>query len=368
VRLVKPRIGFVMEQTLGHVAYGMGLRDALADRSDFEARWIDVPYQPEREPLLPVVGKNWTLRGSLRAARAVRAELKREPLDALFVHTQTIALFLGPVMRKVPTLFSTDATPLNYDTLATHYGDRVHAAPVERAKLAAHRAIVRRARSFTAWSEWAKTSLVSDYGADASLVTVIHPGTVLSRFPPPREGVARREGPLRVLFVGGDFKRKGGDVLLEARRRMKNAAELHLVTGAEVPDEKGVHVYRGIKPLSPELLRLYADADAFVLPTRGDCLAVVLGEAMAACLPIITTAVGAHAEAVENERSGYIVPTDDAAAVADRLDRLASDPELARRLGMRARAVGEERFDMKKNANRIADLLLETCARGWRAA
>jgi len=39
----------------------------------------------------------------------------------------------------------------------------------------------------------------------------------------------------------------------------------------------------------------------------------VLGEAMAACLPIVTTAVGAHAEAVENERTGFIVPTDDAA-------------------------------------------------------
>jgi len=368
VRPVRPRIGFVMEQTLGHVAYAIGLRDALAQRDDFEARWIDVPYQPEREPLLPVVGKNWTLRGSLRAARAVRAELKREPLDALFVHTQTIALFLAPFMRRVPTLFSTDATPLNYDTLASHYGDRVHAAPVERAKLAAHRAIVRRARRFTAWSEWAKASLVSDYGADASRVTVIHPGTVLSRFPDPSGRGPRREGPLRVLFVGGDFKRKGGDVLLEARRRMKNAAELHLVTGAELPVEPGVHVYRGLKPLSPELLRLYADADVFALPTRADCLAVVLGEAMAAALPIVTTAVGAHAEAVENERSGFIVPMDDADTVAERLDRLASDPELARRLGERARAVGEERFDMGKNANRIADLLLEMTERGWRGA
>jgi glycosyltransferase involved in cell wall biosynthesis len=365
---VKPRFGFVMEQTLGHVAYGMGLRDALADRDDFEARWIDVPYQPEREPLLPVVGKNWTLRGSLRAARALRAELRRAPLDALFVHTQTIALFLGPFMRKIPTLFSTDATPANYDTLAGHYGDRVHAAPIERAKLAAHRAIVRRARRYTAWSEWAKSSLVSDYGADPKLVTVIHPGTVITRFPDPRERAPRRAGPLRVLFVGGDFKRKGGDVLLEARRRMRLPAELHLVTGADVPEESGVFVYRGVKPLSPELLRLYGDADVFALPTRGDCLAVVLGEAMAASLPIVTTPVGAHAEAVEDERSGYIVPKDDVAAVADRLDRLASDPELARRLGDRARAVGEERFDMKKNANRIADLLLETSARRWRAA
>jgi glycosyltransferase involved in cell wall biosynthesis len=357
---VKPRIGFVMEQTLGHVAYAIGLREALSDRTDFEARWIHVPYAPETERLLPVVGRNWTLRGGLRAARAVFAELRRERLDALFVHTQTIALFLGPFMRRIPTLLSTDATPKNYDTVAGSYGDRVHAAPIESAKLLAHRGIVRRARRYTTWSSWAKSSLVDDYGASADRVTVVHPGTVLTRFPNPNERSARREGPLRVLFVGGDFVRKGGDVLLEAARRMRHRAELHLVTGADVPAADGVHVYRGLKPLSPELLRLYADADVFALPTRGDCLAVVLGEAMAACLPIVTTAVGAHREAVEDDESGYIVPTDDADAVASRLDRLASNPELARRLGLRGRAIGEERFDMKKNANRIADLLLET--------
>lgn len=353
-----------MEQTLGHVAYGLGLREALADRDDFQAIWLDVPYLPEGERLLPVVGRNWTLRGSFRAARAVRDALRSERLDALFVHTQTIALFLAPFMRRVPTVLSTDATPRNYDAVSAAYGDSVHAAPLEKAKLVSHRAVVRRAQRFTTWSVWAKSSLVDDYGARDSLVTVIHPGTVISRFPDPRERGARREGPLRVLFVGGDFIRKGGDVLLEARRKMRNPAELHLVTSADVPPEPGVHVYKGLKPLSTELLSRYADADVFALPTRGDCLAVVLGEAMAACLPIVTTAVGAHAEAVENESSGFIVPTDDAAAVADRLDRLASDPGLARRLGSRARAIGEERFDMKKNANRIADLLLETSAGG----
>jgi glycosyltransferase involved in cell wall biosynthesis len=268
-------------------------------------------------------------------------------------------------MRRIPTVLSIDATPANYDSLAAAYGDRVHAAPVERLKLTAHRALVRRARRFTTWSSWAKSSLVRDYGAADELVTVLHPGTMLSRFPDPGLRSNRREGPLRVLFVGGDFRRKGGDVLLEAvRHRMRSRAELHLVTGADVAEGDGIHVYRGLKPLSSELLRLYADADVFALPTRGDCLAVVLGEAMAACLPIITTSVGAHGEAVEDEHSGFIVPTDDVEAVAARLDQLASDWGLARRMGARARAIAEERFDMQKNAHRIADLMLETAERG----
>jgi glycosyltransferase involved in cell wall biosynthesis len=79
---------------------------------------------------------------------------------------------------------------------------------------------------------------------------------------------------------------------------------------------------------------------------------------MASSLPIITTAVGAHAEAVEDDQSGFIIGVGDGRALGDRLERLAADPELAARMGRRSREIGEERFDMHKNANRIADMLV----------
>jgi glycosyltransferase involved in cell wall biosynthesis len=123
-------------------------------------------------------------------------------------------------------------------------------------------------------------------------------------------------------------------------------------------------VHRGLKPQSPELLRLYAEADVFVLPTRADCFGVVLGEAMAASLPIVTTRVAAIPEAVEDNESGFVIEPDDAEALRDRLERLVSDPELRARMGRCARRIGEERFDINKNAERIADLLLEIIRRG----
>ena len=61
-----------------------------------------------------------------------------------------------------------------------------------------------------------------------------------------------------------------------------------------------VHVYRGLEPNSPTLLWLFAEADIFVLPSLGECLAVALMEAAAAGLPIITTRVGALPEAVDH--------------------------------------------------------------------
>lgn len=361
---MKPRIGFVLEQALGHVAYGVGLRRSLASRDDIECEWLEVSFGDQGLGRVPFIGRSYALRGNLRARRMIALAHRRRPLDALFVHTSMIGLLAADYIGKIPTMLSLDATPLNYDEFASWYGHKVRGGLIEHAKLLVHRAVMSRARMVTAWSEWTKNSLVRDYGVAAEAVTVIHPGTMLANFPYPSTRQERRPGPVRILFVGGDFVRKGGDLLLDVfRKHLRGLTELHLVTAADIPEGDGIHVYRGVKPHSPELLRLYADADVFALPTRGDCLAVVLGEAMASSLPIVTTRVGAHAEAVREGESGFVIESDDAVALRDRLERLAKAPDLRFRLGQSSRRIAEELFDMNKNANRIAELLL-TMSRG----
>src|SRR5580658_1465758 len=266
--VARPRVGFVLEQGLGHVAYGQSLRHALRDRSDIECVWLEVTFGQEGVGRLPLVGRNYAFRGNLRARLAIRRAHRERPLDALFLHTEAISLFSGDCMARIPTLLSLDATPKNYDELAGWYKHRVGTGAVERAKLLAHRHVMRRARRITAWSEWAKRSIVAEYGIPPESVVVIHPGTTLASFPDPASRGARKPGPVRILFVGGDFERKGGDVLLRVHREhLGSTCELDLVTGSDVPAGQGVRVHRGLKPHSPELLRLYAQADLFVLPT-----------------------------------------------------------------------------------------------------
>jgi len=348
-----------VEQALGHVAYGMSLQRSLAARDDIEVEWIEVPYAPARLAAVPLLRSNWTLRGSLRAWQKIRQAHRAAPLDALFLHTQTISLFASGYMKRIPTLLSLDATPANLDELAGSYAHTVGKAPVERLKRAAHRRVMANARHFTTWSQWAKNSLAADYGVDASKITVVHPGTVLANYPDPSLRTVNTDRPLQVLFVGGDFARKGGDLLLDVyNRSLRGLCELHLVTSADIAPTEGVRVYSGLKPHSDELLKLYRECDVFVLPTRGDCLAVVLGEAMAACLPIITTGVGAHAEAVAEGESGYVIGVDDADALSERLLRLAGDRALVERMGRQSRRIGEERFDMARGANILGDILV----------
>ncbi|MEX1254749.1 MAG: glycosyltransferase family 4 protein [Dehalococcoidia bacterium] len=356
------RPGFVLEQTLGHVTHGQNLRRFIGREAGVEPSWYDVPFQPEGTLYrVPPLSTNWSLRGSLYARRALQADGWRE-LDALFVHTLTIALFATPFYDRIPTVLSLDATPINFDSVGRLYGHEAHPGAVERVKRNVVRRAVSRADAFVSWSEWAKRSLVDDYGADPDRVLVAAPGADLDLFP---AGIRREgDGPVRILFVGGDFVRKGGDTLLQAYRdRLQGRAELHFVTAHQMPNEEGVFIHNGVKPNSLELLELFNTADIFALPTRGDCLAVVLGEAMAASLPIITTAVGAHAEAVEQDRSGLLVPPDNLEALGDTLETLVNDRALRQAMGARGREIAEERFDAKRNALAVLDLMRDVAGR-----
>ncbi len=354
------RAGFVIEQTLGHVTHGQNLRRLLAGEPDLETHWLDVPFRPSASVYrLPPFSLNWSLRGGLFVRRGLMADGWRE-LDAAFLHTLTIALLATPYYQRVPTVISVDATPAQIDALGDGYAHRRQPGPVETLKHALVRRALSQARAYVSWSEWAKTSLVDDYGVPADRVLVATPGTDVDLF---RKTAERRPGPPRILFVGGDFVRKGGDVLLKAfRERLRGRAELHLVTGHAVAAEEGVFHYPGLTANSEPLVELFRQADVFALPTRADCLAVVLGEAKAASLPIVTTGVGAHAEAVEDGRTGFVVPPDDDEALGDALVHLVEDEALRREMSERARADAEERFDARKNARRVIELMRSVAA------
>jgi glycosyltransferase involved in cell wall biosynthesis len=352
------RVGFVLEQALGHVTYGRNIISALEGRGDIDPVWIEVPFAPRGlTGNLPGVRSNWSIRGSIEARRGWNRAGK---LDALFLHTQTISLLAASIMERVPTVLSLDATPVNFDEVGAAYGHRPGSSIVESFKRRAHRRVVSRAAAFTTWSEWAKRSLVEDYGADASRVEVRHPGANLSLFEFGRQArEAANDRPLRLLFVGGDLARKGGDLLLDLMRGpLQGRCELDLVTGADAPALPGVFVHRNVGPNSSQLLELYRRADVFVLPTQAECLAVVLGEAMAAGLPIITTPVGAHAEAVVPGETGFLVPPRDRDALLAHIEMLLATPQLAVTMGQHGRKRGEERFDAHKNAHAIGDLIV----------
>jgi glycosyltransferase involved in cell wall biosynthesis len=100
------------------------------------------------------------------------------------------------------------------------------------------------------------------------------------------------------------------------------------------------------------------------LPTRGDCLPMVLSEAGAAGLAAVSTAVAGIPEIVHDGETGLVVPADDVPALTAALQRLVEDSELRGRLGANARDLVMARFDAEKNVRLLVELLLRTVDAG----
>jgi len=92
----------------------------------------------------------------------------------------------------------------------------------------------------------------------------------------------------------------------------------------------------------------YAAADVFVLPSHSEGSPNVLLEAMATNLPIVATDVGGVAEIVENNDSALLVPPNDPQAMAEAIERVLGDQDLARRLTTRSAALISSEFTPEK--------------------
>ena len=363
-------VGFVLEQTLGHVTHGDNLRSIISADPNIRATWCPIAFEVDGAAARLPLYSNWTVRAGIRARRSVRRAHREDRLDALFVHTQVPAVLLGRWMRRIPTVVSLDATPLQYDELGDAYRHGVGPPRVEQAKHALNVRTFRAARQLVTWSLWAKAGLVDDYGVDPAKVRVIPPGVWCDRWVAPVAGASTRDADdvVRILFVGANLARKGGDTLLAAFEQLRAQhgadVELHLVTKSEVQPTPGVWRYGDMTPNSDELKALYHRCDIFCLPTRGDCLPMVLSEAGATGLPLVSTAVAAIPEIVRDGQTGLVVPPGDIAALAGALSTLVTEPDRRKRLGEAARALVLERYDASKNATAIVDLMIDIAGAG----
>ena len=138
-----------------------------------------------------------------------------------------------------------------------------------------------------------------------------------------------------ILSIGQFIHRKGFDVLLRAAARLPEDVTIHIVGGHPTQEYLDLVRELGLTNIrfdgfmkKKTLIRYYQTSDLFVLPTREDIWGLVINEAMAYGLPVITTdRCVAGLDLVENGENGYIVPVDDDEALADRiLLALNSDP------------------------------------------
>ncbi len=204
-------------------------------------------------------------------------------------------------------------------------------------------------------------------------ITCIPYGLDLDAYRPLDRSVCRRalglpEDRAILLFAAESLKdpRKGIDLLHRALHELPPSLRSNVLlltfgggigASARAADLPAVH----LGPIGGDRLKatVYSAADAFLFPSRADNLPLVVQEAMACGLPVVSFAVGGIPELVRHEETGLLAPAEDTTALARHLARCLADSSLREAFGQKARRAAEREFPLNLQASRYLSLFRE---------
>ncbi|MCI0591225.1 MAG: glycosyltransferase family 4 protein [Gammaproteobacteria bacterium] len=201
-------------------------------------------------------------------------------------------------------------------------------------------------------SEYLRESFLNDFGIEDRKVKTIGAGINLDSVP---EVLKKDYDNENLLFIGADFERKGGMVLLRAFRKVRSvcpAAKLHIVGPRKlaIPSDlsHGV-VYQGfLSKNDPIEKRMFAkimnDSSLFVMPSLYEPFGIAPLEAMAYQIPVILTDGWAFPEMVQPGFNGELVRFGDADDLAEKIISLLKKPSLLETMGKAGRELVLKRF------------------------
>ncbi len=236
-----------------------------------------------------------------------------------------------------------------------------------------------------------QSQLLFLYQADGQRITVIPPGVDVVRFYPipkdeAREYIGVPPCGRMLLFVGRIEPLKGVGVLLQALAKMNEQCILKdypccvVIIGGD-PDGEGdaneemqrIQALRqqfGLQELvtflgkrsQDSLPYYYSAAEAVVVPSYYESFGMVALEAMACGTPVVASQVGGLAYLVQDGKTGFTIPVDDPEALAERLTRLLSEPELRDHMGEQA-AVEAQAYAWDHIASRLLEVYQQLTGR-----
>lgn len=220
----------------------------------------------------------------------------------------------------------------------------------------------RRAAHICVRSRQVRLSLMNDYGIEPQKITIVGGGVNFNHLP---KRVSRStNGVTTALFIGKEFYRKGGDVLLQAfgqAQRILGNCRLLMVTNGPISASLPLDGVEVIEPTwdRQKIAALYAKADFFVLPSRLETWGDVFLEAMAYSLPCIGVDDDAMGDIILGNQTGTLVPRDDVSALTRVMVELFTDPSRRQAWGAAGRRRVEEYFTWDKVVDRLAPILID---------
>lgn len=279
--------------------------------------------------------------------------------DIINIHTLAGApyVFLRKAMRHLPrcVIMSHGADELRWE--AEKEEDRLGFRRLGlRARILYYNLVIRQARYATRWADHVITSAkyekdyyIKAYGRDPASITFISNGVGMEFFT--ERDYSRI--PRKLLFFGGWEWRKGTRYLIDAFSRI--AGECPGVTLSLVGTGEGeakikssfpgilherIHVIPRVS--AENVPKIYAEHDIFVFPSLFESMSLVVPEAMASGMPIVTTRACGMQDIIEDWVTGLLVSPRDADALARQVIILLNDSSLCERLGRAAQRKAKE--------------------------
>ena len=215
--------------------------------------------------------------------------------------------------------------------------------------------LLRNAACLFPYSQHVSRSMINDY--DVSPEKIVMTGVSGNVPPADADTVAAHQYDRQIaLFVGYEFERKGGYVLLDAWTEvLRRLPDARLIIAG--PDRPRSAPTRGIswigKVSRPRLIEIYDQATLFVMPSFFEPWGTVFNEAMSHGVPCIGTDACAMPEFIHDGTNGALVPIGDSTFLAEKLISILEDVDYAARLGRNAYQTFIENYTWKKVAERM---------------
>lgn len=245
-------------------------------------------------------------------SRQLEKELLTKKIDLLFV--PSAPQLLAYCKTDIPVIYMTDATFLQ---LQGYYPLFKDIAPYNIAQgIEMDRLVFEKAAHCMLASNWAKQSAIDDYHIPKNKISVVPLGANLDKVPAVNELQKETSNVCRLLFVGVEWERKGGQIALDIFNNLQHAGfPVHLtIIGCVPPVTPGTNIT--VIPFinknngneARQLYDIFRNSDFLLLPTRAECAGVVFCEASAFGVPSITTDTGGVSSYVQDGVNGFVLP------------------------------------------------------------
>ena len=305
--------------------------------------------------------------GHVTLIRELVSTIRREKIDLIHSHEFLMNTYgaVASILSGVPQLATVHGRQ--------YYGDRLR-------RRAMYRALSRRS-CLVAVCEATKEYLVQRVGVAPRRVRVVHNGVnveEVGRGEDSRMGSGASQRVQTICTVGRLSRVKNhSDLLVAVRELINKWPDLQLlVVGRgrlegvlkQQVMELGLAQNVCFAGHLENLREVWPRVDVFVLPSLSEGLPLSLLEAMAAGVPVVATRVGGVGEAIEDGKTGLLVPPGDRQALAEGIMKLLDDRTLARQMGKSAQETVVRRFSLTQMVQAYqgiyADLLREKNGRG----